>query len=232
MIETIIKCEHATKKFGDRFALNDLNLEIPKGKVIGILGENGVGKSTLFRVLVGLTRLDQGKITVLGEQPNIKLNANIAYLPDRASWYQDQTVRKAFEFGVKLLPHFNIERAKQFASLMNLDLDMKVSSMSKGQESRLMLTMCMSRNVPLIILDEPFSGIDGTSREHIIESMIDYMSDREVTILMTTHEIYEAEGLLDYAIFLDKGHVLIADEAENLRREHGSLHDLSRKLYR
>ncbi|HSU79866.1 MAG TPA: ABC transporter ATP-binding protein [Candidatus Angelobacter sp.] len=227
-----VQCTNVTKRYGGKRALDHLTLEIPEGRVAGILGSNGAGKSTLFRILMGLVRQDEGDVTVLGQRPGIQTNSKIAYLPDRARWYQDHTVQRAFQWGTHFLPEFDLAEAERFASLMKLDPDMKVSGMSKGQEARLMLVLCLARNVPMVILDEPFSGIDTLSRERIIESLIDYMSEKEQTVLISTHEIYEAEGLLDYTVFLDEGHVVLADESEKLRRKYGSIHSIPRKLFK
>lgn len=225
-----IECTKLTKRYGNKNALNNLNLKIREGSVAGILGPNGAGKSTLFRMMMGLVRPDEGELMVLGEKPGYRTNSKIAYLPDRARWYQDHTVQKALQWGDHFLSEFNLKEAERFASLMKLDLEKKVSGLSKGQEARLMLILCLARQVPLVILDEPFSGIDTLSREQIMEGLIDYISEKEQTVLISTHEIYEAEGLFDYAVFLDEGELVLADEAEVLRRKFGSLHSIPRKL--
>jgi ABC-2 type transport system ATP-binding protein len=227
-----IQCTNLTKRYGGKKALDNLNLVIPEGRVAGILGSNGAGKSTLFRMIMGLVRPDEGELTVLGQKPGFKTNSRIAYLPDRARWYNDHTVQRALQWGENFLPQFDLNEAGRFASIMKLDPDMKVEGMSKGQEARLMLVLCLARNVPMVILDEPFSGIDTLSREQIIESLIDYISDKEQTLLISTHEIYEAEGLLDYAVFLDEGHAVLADDSEVLRSKYGSLHSIPRKLFK
>lgn len=225
-----IECTNVTKRYGEKTALRELTLKIPTGCVAGILGANGAGKSTLFRMIMGLVRQDRGEVSVLGKQPGYLTNGQIAYLPDRARWYQDHTVRKAIQWGNQFLPEFDREEAEQFASIMKLDLDQKVDGLSKGQEARLMLILCLSRNVPLVILDEPFSGIDTLSREQIIEGLIEHISVKQQTVLISTHEIYEAEGLFDFAVFLDQGQVVLEGDSEALRRKFGSLHSIPRKL--
>jgi ABC-2 type transport system ATP-binding protein len=227
-----LHCTNLTKRYGGKKALDNLNLDIPEGRVVGILGSNGAGKSTLFKMMMGLVRPDDGEMTVFGQKPGFKTNRKIAYLPDRARWYNDHTVQSAFQWGENFLPEFDLNEAERFASLMKLDPKMKVEGMSKGQEARLMLILCLARNVPLVILDEPFSGIDTLSREQIIDGLIDHISEKEQTVLISTHEIYEAEGLLDYAVFLEEGRVALADESEALRRNYGSLHSIPRKLFK
>ncbi|WDM02817.1 ABC transporter ATP-binding protein [Alicyclobacillus cycloheptanicus] len=232
-----VYCDGVTKRFGKQFALNELHLAIPKGKIVGVLGPNGAGKSTLFRMLTGLAKPDRGSISVLGQRPGWRTNAHIAYLPDRARWYGDHTVNRAFHWGESLLPGFDRAVAERLAAFMNIDLDARVSGMSRGQEARLMLILCVARSVPLIILDEPFSGIDVISRERIIESLIDHMSSSELadverTVLISTHEIYEAEALFDHAVFLRDGQVALSGDADELRAAHGSMHATMKQLYR
>ncbi|WP_019119658.1 ABC transporter ATP-binding protein [Brevibacillus massiliensis] len=232
MNNQVIECQHIVKKYGSKFALNDFTVSIPAGKVTGILGPNGAGKSTFFRMVMGLVRPEQGHMQVLGSRPGWQTNKDIAYLPDRARWYADHTVEKAMQWAENLLPGFNRERAEKLADFMDLDRSMKVAGMSLGQEARLMLLICIARDVPMILLDEPFSGIDIVSRERIIGTLIDNISETEQTILLSTHEIDEAESLFDHVVFMENGQVRLTGEAETLRAEHGSMETLYRKLYR
>ncbi|MFC7394950.1 ABC transporter ATP-binding protein [Scopulibacillus cellulosilyticus] len=231
MTTAAVNCNQIAKRYGDKYALEELSISIPENKIVGILGPNGSGKSTLFRMITGLVKPDSGEIEVLGKTPGWKTNRDIAYLPDRARWYPNQTVADAFQWAEQLLPGFDMDNAKDLANFMEMDLDLRANGMSRGQEARLMLILCMARNVPLVILDEPFSGIDVISRERIIEGMIDYLSDRDQTILISTHEIYEVEGMFDYAIFLNQGKAILSEDVEELRAQYGSMHDIFRQFY-
>jgi len=231
MTETVVFCEQVVKRYGNKFALNGLTLSIPQGRVVGVLGPNGSGKSTLFRLLTGLTRQDKGHISVLGQSPGWRTNADVAYLPDRARWYSDHTVNQTFLWGESLLPGFDRSVAERLSAFMKLDLNLQVSGMSRGQEARLMLILCIARKVPLIILDEPFSGIDVPSRERIIEALIDHVGTGEHTVLVSTHEIQEAEALFDHAVFLRDGQVVLSGEADDLRASYGSMHTIMKQLY-
>lgn len=232
MSEPIISARELTKRYAGKTAVENLTLNVDKGRVIGVLGANGAGKSTFFRMIVGLVRPDGGNLEVLGKKPGWRTNAEIAYLPDRARWYGDYTTKQSLDWGNRFLPGFDREEAGRLAAIMRLPFDLKAREMSKGQEARLMLILCMARSVPLVILDEPFSGIDGSSREHIIDALIDALSMKRQTLLISTHEIYEAEGLFDDVVFLDQGHMTLSGDAESLREQYGSIDALSRKLYR
>lgn len=220
-----------TKRYGKRNALAGMDIAIPEYSVTAILGPNGSGKSTFMRLLTGMVAPDQGSLRVLGEAPSWRLNGKIAYLPDRARWYEAHSVTEAIEWGARLLPGFDLEQADRLLDTLGLERDMEVRGMSKGQEARLMLALCLARDVPLLVLDEPFSGIDLISRERIVSALIDAFSERKQTVLICTHEIAETESLFDYAVFVKDGRSILSGSVEELRAERGSVQDIYRQLY-
>lgn len=226
-----IEADSISKMYGSGRGVNRLTLQIPEGAVAAILGPNGSGKSTLFRMVCGMVKPTEGSLRVLGEAPGWQLNHSIAYLPDRARWFRGHTVAQALEWAKRMLPGFQPERAADLVQFMKLEPDMLVDGMSKGQEARLMLTVCMSRDVPLLVLDEPFSGIDMISREQIVSALIETISERKQTMLISTHEIAEMESLFDFAAFIGDGRTELAGDAEQLRAERGSLQSVYRQLF-
>lgn len=231
MANIAVTCADVSKRYGRRVALDALSLDIPSGGIVGILGPNGSGKSTLFRTLMGLTIPDTGHVSVMGLVPGWRTNATIAYFPDRARWYPDDTAQGALDWGAAVLPQFDLNRAVELAHIMNLDLSQRVREMSRGTEVRLMLILCLARQVPLMILDEPFAGIDMLSRDQIIEALVAYTAEQDTTVLISTHEIMDVESLFDYTVFLKAGRVIRQGEADRLRREYGSMRDIMRNLY-
>lgn len=231
-MNNIIETRNLFKTYDKKLAINNLSVSFPEGKVSGLLGPNGAGKSTLMKIMVGLVKANSGSLNILGENPSWKVNAEISYLPDRAKWYQYHTVEHALEYSHQIFPKFNLKKAKYMANLMKLDFSAKVHSLSKGQQACLMLVICLSRDTRLVLLDEPFSGIDLISRERIIHSIIDSLSEQKQTFIISTHEIYEAESLLEYVVFLDNGQLIKAGEAEVLRSQNDSIESLYRRLYR
>ncbi|MDP4093306.1 MAG: ABC transporter ATP-binding protein [Bacillota bacterium] len=231
-MNTAVETIKLTKRYGSKIVIDNLDLNIEEGKVTGLLGPNGAGKSTLLKALVGLVRPDSGSISIFGQKPSIKLNSEIAYLPDRAGWYQFHTVKTALEYAKSVFPGFDEPKSEEMVKQMKLDIDMKVETLSKGQQACLQLILCLARNVRLCILDEPFSGIDLISRERIIQGIIESIMDGSRTLIISTHEIYESESLFEKVVFLEEGHVKLAGEVEELRRQGDSLENVYRRLYR
>ncbi|MCL6593216.1 MAG: ABC transporter ATP-binding protein [Alicyclobacillus sp.] len=234
MRDIAVSFQHVTKSYGRKRALADVSLAIPRGCVVGILGPNGAGKSTLFRILTGLVHPEVGEVRVLGDFPGWRTNRHVAYLPDRARWYPDHTVADAIRWAETFLPGFHPATARRLAELLRLDLQLRAGHMSRGQEARLMLLICLARRVPLVVLDEPLTGIDAPSRARILESIISILSEEREedrpTVLLSTHELHEAEPLLDYVVFLADGRVALEGTAEELRQQHGSMSDILESL--
>lgn len=228
---TAVNLHNVSKKYGSTKALDSLTMSIPEGQITGVLGPNGAGKSTLFKTIVGLTRPDQGDITVLGQKPSWKVNSQVAYLADQCRWYEFHTVLEAINYAAAVFPNFNKEKAQELVSSLGLTNDATVGSLSKGQKARLQLIMCLARDVQLLLLDEPFSGIDLVSREKIIQGIIQTFSNNKQTIIINTHEIHQAESLFDQVIFMDQGQVIMAGEVETLRQESGSIEAIYRGLF-
>ncbi|RAL22053.1 ABC transporter ATP-binding protein [Thermoflavimicrobium daqui] len=226
-----VEFHHVSYRYGRKFALQDLSLSIPKGKATGLLGENGAGKSTLLKLITSIGKPTLGEIKVFGQKPGWKVNEQIAYLGDRAQWYKFHSIEKAIQYAEKIFPNFQVQQAKEYLDFMKLDSKAKVGDLSKGQMMRLQLILCLSRKVDLFLLDEPLSGIDLISREKIIDLLIHLLSEQEVTIVISTHEIMETEGLFEHLIFLKEGKVVKSGNVETLRAREGSIQHIYREVF-
>ncbi|WP_244562784.1 ABC transporter ATP-binding protein [Paenibacillus uliginis] len=227
-----VVCKELVKRYKQKLVLNQFTASFPAGKITGLLGQNGAGKSTLLKIIAGLTQPDHGEARVFGQKIHWKQNHDITILSDRTKWYEHHTVLEAIKFSKVLFPSFDLEKALELIQFMELDADQKVHTLSKGQESRLYLVLCLARNTKLVLLDEPFSGIDLVSKEQIIQVIIDYMVESPFTLIISTHEIHETEGLFDHAVFIRNGANVLSGDVEYLRATQGSIETIYRGIYR
>ena len=228
----MVELEGVHKRYLLKQALSDIDLRIPRGRIVGLLGPNGSGKSTLLKLLAGLVHPTAGLIRIDGSPLTIQHKKHIAYLPEIDHLYGWMTVTETLRFISGFYADWQADKAANMLIAMDLEGNQKVRNLSKGMRARLKLVAAMSRSVPLVLLDEPFSGIDPPSRAAIIRSIIREFQSEEQTILLSTHSVAESEPMFDDVIFLQQGRVNVFDSAENLRSEYGcSLENIWEKVY-
>ncbi|SFT23798.1 ABC transporter ATP-binding protein [Paenibacillus sp. BC26] len=228
----IAELQGVHKRYLLKHAINGIDLQIRKGTIVGLLGPNGSGKSTLLKMMAGMIYPTSGRILVNGRQPDVKNKAQIAYLPEIDNLYGWMTVKETLRFISGFYADWKADKAADMLEKMELDANQKVRNLSKGLRARLKLIAALSRDVPLILLDEPFSGIDPSSRAKIIRSIASEFESGEQTIILSTHSVKESEPLFDDVIFLQGGRIKLYDSAENLRGEFGcSLENIWEKVY-
>ncbi|WP_438445032.1 ABC transporter ATP-binding protein [Gorillibacterium sp. sgz5001074] len=228
----MIKLEGIHKRYLLKHAVNGIDLEIRRGRIVGLLGPNGSGKSTLLKMMAGLIHPSSGTIQVNGREPDVHNKHQVAYLPEIDHLYGWMTVKETLRFISGFYRDWQADKAAEMVGTMELDVNQKVRNLSKGMRARLKLIAALARQVPLVLLDEPFSGIDPSSRAKIIRSILrEFQSDQQ-TIVLSTHSVSESEPMFDDVIFLQQGRVRIYDSTENLRAEHGcSLESLWERVY-
>nr|WP_246427696.1 ABC transporter ATP-binding protein [Paenibacillus phyllosphaerae] len=220
------------KRYLLKQALTDIDLQIRTGTIVGLLGPNGSGKSTLMKMIAGLIYPTSGMIQVAGRTPDVHNKKHIAYLPEIDHLYGWMTVAETLRFLSGFYSDWQADKAAALMETLELDGKQKMRNLSKGMRARLKLITAFARNVPLILLDEPFSGIDPPSRAKIIRSIISEFQSEEQTILLSTHTVSESEPMFDDVIFLHQGRVKLFDSAENLRSTYGcSLENIWEKVY-
>ncbi len=220
------------KSFFRAKALAGLSFNLEKGVILGLLGPNGSGKSSLLKIISGLYRPSDGKVLIQGEVPSRKTKAKVAYLPEIDYLYPWMSVRQTLDFVSTFYDDWNENKALELLKFMNLDPEVTVGKLSKGMRARLKLALTMGRDSSLILLDEPFSGIDPPSRARIMESIIAQYSTGEQSIILSTHEVGESEKLFDRVLFLENGRLKLMGEAEELRQEMGkSINDIFKEVY-
>lgn len=231
--KTLVQTENMTKRFGRVQAINGITVEIPKGIVVGLVGPNGSGKSTFLKLLAGVLRPDSGSVRVNNLPVGLETKARVSYQPEIDHLYDWMTVQGALDYTAGLVPDWRWERANELVDFLNLENNVKVGHLSKGMRARLKLAVTMSRDADLYLLDEPLSGIDPPSRIRIIKSLIGGYESGRHTIIISTHEVAETEGIFDRVIFLEKGQIRLDEDAETLRAKHGrSIQGLFEEVYR
>ncbi|NMB19979.1 MAG: ABC transporter ATP-binding protein [Firmicutes bacterium] len=220
------------KKYPKVEALKGVDLSLPQGEIWGLLGPNGSGKSTLLKCVVGLVNPDGGEISVLGQAPSRLTKAQIAFVPEVENLYRWMTIRQAIDFTATFYDDWQEDRVEELLGFMRLDPTKKVSSLSKGMRARLKLILALARKAPLILLDEPFSGIDPASRDRIVEGIVRQFKSEEQTMIISTHAVGDTEQLFDGVVFLDEGTINLKGNAEDLRTQYGrSINDLFKEVF-
>lgn len=230
-MEPIVTVRQLSKSYGKKLALDSTFLEIPQGKIIGLLGPNGSGKSTIIKIINGLLTPDTGEVLVKGNEVGIESKKHISYLPERT--YLDPNVKVSYmiKFFSDFYEDFLVEKASNLITSFGIDLNSKVKSLSKGMKEKVQLSLVMSRDVELYILDEPIAGVDPASREFILDTVIKTLP-KGASLIICTHLIYEIEEILDEVIVLNNGRVVLMEETKKVKEEFGSVDQWFRKEFR
>ncbi|WP_296255196.1 ABC transporter ATP-binding protein [uncultured Ezakiella sp.] len=229
---TILRTTNLTKKYGSKTALDNLTLGLQKGEVLGVLGPNGSGKTTFLKIIAGMHKKTSGEITICGEEPGIKTKGMVSYLPDRNFLYKWMKISDAKDFYRDFFPDFNEQSFVKMMEVMNLDINQKISSLSKGMQEKLNVALCFSREAKLYVLDEPIGGVDPLARDMILDSIIDRAYDKK-TIIITTQLVRDIENIFDRCVFLSDGATILSGNAEDIRNERGmSIEETFKEIYR
>ena len=232
MNEALVRVEHLTKYYGAKKALNDVNLNIESGRIIGLLGPNGSGKTTIIKLLNGLLKADTGEIYINGNKPGVITKSEVSYLPDRpyfGDWMKVEDVLKLF---TDFYWDFDRERAENMCKALGISTTAKIKTLSKGMKEKVQLILVMSRSAKLYLLDEPIAGVDPAARDLILDTILaNYNPDS--TVVISTHLIGDIERVLDEVIFLKDGNVVLHDTTDNIREREGkSIDALFREMFR
>lgn len=232
MENTIIKLENVVKRYGKKEALKGINLDIPKGKIVGFLGPNGSGKSTMIKLLNGLLQPDEGNIEIAGMKPSIETKKIVSYLPERTYLSEWMKMKDLLKFFSDFYEDFDLEKAEEMIEALNINIDEKIKDMSKGTKEKVQLILVMSRNADVYILDEPIGGVDPAARSFIMRTILQNFSE-ESTLIIATHLISEIENICDEIIFLSYGEIKLQGNVDEIREEKGkSIDALFREEFR
>ena len=228
----LLECKNIYKDYDKKQVLKDINLKIPRGKIIGLLGKNGMGKTTLIKLINDLLTPTSGEILVNGKNIGIESKRIISYLPERTYLDKSMTIKQTLEYFTDFYDNFDIEKAKRLIKDLDLEIDTKISKMSKGMQEKLQLILVMSRNVELYILDEPLGGVDPATRDYILDTILNNFNE-DASVIISTHLISDIERILDEVIFIDKGKIILSSDADKLReKEKGSIDEIFRRMFK
>ena len=228
----ILEFKNVCKSFGNKQILKNVNLKIQPNKIIGLLGQNGSGKTTIFKLINDLFTVTSGEILFCGKHIGVESKKEISYLPERTYFDKYTSVEEALKFFETFYDNFDREKAEKLLLDLNLDKTQSMEKMSKGMKEKVQLVLVMSRHAKLYILDEPLGGVDPATRDYILDTILRNFED-DATLLISTHMIADIEKILDEVIFIDNGEIVLHENADELRqKENKSIDEIFRsKIY-
>ena len=229
----VLQCKHLVKRYGPLPVLNDFNIMLPPGRILGLLGPNGCGKSTFLKLVAGILTPDSGSIEICGEVRSEESNRFISYLPERTYFNPSMKVFQLIDFFKDFYTDFDAGIAEKMLGDLDIPLDRKLGTLSKGMKEKVQLIMVMSRKTRLYMLDEPIGGVDPASRDYILNTIIGNFNP-EASIIITTHLIADIEPVLhEFAFMGYGGEILRAGNANKVREVTGkSIDELFREVFR
>ena len=228
----LLQCINLNKSYGDKKVLKDINLTIPRGKIIGLLGKNGTGKSTLIKLINDLLTPTSGEVLVNGKSVGVESKKIISYLPERTYLDKSMSVDQVIEYFEDFYKDFSVTKARKLLKELDLDTTQKLSKMSKGMQEKVQLVLVMSRKADLYILDEPLGGVDPATRDYILDTILNNFNE-DASVIISTHLIADIERILDEVIFIDKGKIILQSNADELRtKEKGSIDEIFRRMFK
>ena len=227
----MIEVQDVWKRYGGTSALCGVSLRFRAGCVTGLLGENGSGKSTLLRIVAGITRADRGRVSLFGEEVGLGSRRWTAYLPEIDPYYEWMRVGEQLDYLGAFHEGWDPARERDLLARMKLDRGSRVGGLSHGQRARLKIVAAFSWPSRLVVMDEPFNGLDPPSRRLILRSLTGELRSRGQTVLLSTHLVDEVEELVEDVVYLREGEVALAGDAAELRRDRGgSLSDIFEEI--
>ena len=228
----LLEIKKLNKSFDNKEILKNINLKIKHGRIIGLLGKNGAGKTTIIKLINDLLTPTSGEILVNGKKIGVETKKIISYLPERTYLNKQMKVSEVLSFFKDFYDNFDIEKAKKLLIDLDLDINQNLSKMSKGMQEKVQLVLVMSRNADLYILDEPLGGVDPATRDYILDTILSNFSEN-ASVIISTHLISDIERILDDVIFIDKGKIILQEDADKLKKkEKASIDEIFRRMFK
>lgn len=228
----LLKVKNVYKSYGSNEVLKGLDLELDEGKIVGLLGPNASGKSTLIKLINGLLKADDGTIEIAGFEPGVETKKVVSYLPERTYINDWMKVKDMIDMFSDFYDDFDVEKAKKLFEDLDISLDSKIKTLSKGSKEKVQLVLVMSRNAKLYILDEPIAGVDPAARSYIIRTILNSFPEG-ATLMIVTHLISDIEGICDEVAFINEGKIVLHQDTDSIRNEKGvSVDALFREVFK
>ncbi|ANB60667.1 ABC transporter ATP-binding protein [Anoxybacteroides amylolyticum] len=209
------------KEFADVEAVKEVSLHVERGSIYGLLGSNGAGKTTLLKMIAGIYKQDHGDILIAGERvfENTSIKQKLLFLPDALYFFPQTTIRQMAQFYRDVYPSWNEERFVQLQEAFPLDLDKKIHRMSKGMQRQAAFWLAFSAMPDVMILDEPLDGLDAVMRQKVKNLLVQDVAERQMTVIISSHNLREVEDLCDHIGILHKGEVILEKELDDVKAD-------------
>ena len=231
-MESILDFKNITKKYGNKTALDDITLSIPRGSIVGLLGPNGSGKTTLLKLATGLLQPTKGEVFACGLKPGAESKDLVAYQSDKVYLNDWMNVNDLMNMLGDFYTNFNKDKALDMLKSLNINPADKLKEMSKGTKEKVQLITTMCRDVELYLLDEPIGGVDPAARDYILNTIISNYQEN-ATVIISTHLIADVEPVLNHILFLKEGRIVRQGDVDDIREETGkSIDALFREEFR
>ena len=225
----ILQIKDLYKSYDEKHVIKGVSFNVLEGKIVGLLGKNGSGKTTIIKMINDLLTIDKGEILVDGKKIGPETKAIVSYLPERSYLDKSNKIYQTLNFFKDFYQDFDINKAEKLLTELELDKNLKLSKMSKGMLEKLSLVLTMSRRAKLYVLDEPLGGVDPSTRDKILKTIMSNF-DENSSLLITTHLVSDVEKILDEVIIIDGGKVVLSGNADEIReRENASINDVFKR---
>lgn len=217
-MKELIQCEKVSKNYGKVIGLQQLSLSIPSGKIVGILGPNGSGKTTFIKILSGLLTPEEGTVLVDGKPIGVESKTVVSYLPERPYFPDTMRISEMLDFFEDFYQDFQREVAEGMLKTLELNPKSKISALSKGNREKVQLVLVMSRRAKVYLLDEPMGGVDPAARDFILKTILTNYNE-DASVLISTHLISDVENVLDDVVFIKQGNLVLYKSVDEIRME-------------
>ncbi len=223
-----IDTKELRKSFKGRAALNGLNLQVPAGSIFGFLGRNGAGKTTTIKILMGMLRSDSGGAKVFGLEAgnpaqSVEVRSRIGFVTEDKELYPYMSVEQIIRFTRPFFPKWRDDLERRYLRMFDLPLKKKISDLSKGMRSKLMLLLAICHGAELLILDEPTDGLDPAAVEDVLRELVAIASSQGITIFFSSHQLTEVEQIADNICIIDKGRAIVTGVLDDLKARYQRL---------